>query len=103
MCPSVSVSFPAFRNHYVRVNQHDSHFSVTCSIKACAYTTKNWGNFKVYLSSKHRREELNIMEGADGDNAEIAEEVRASLPFDKDHFNAMYTLSLQSEHNLPVI
>lgn len=103
MCPFGTQSFKAFRNHYVRTHQNDANFSVACCIGQCGYTTRKWATFRSHLSRKHSNTiavENIVTVGEASENASSEEEVQHSQAIDKKYFNAMFCLSLQSEHNL---
>ena len=76
----------------------------------CLYKPKKPATFRDGLSRKHPEPFLDSMvdvthngnaNSNDGyDSQDLAGELQFSLAFDKAHFNAIYTLSLQAEHNL---
>jgi hypothetical protein len=101
LCVFSTDVYASFQKHFVRNHKHDPHFSVACCIDSCAYTSQNWNTYKVHVHRKHSHinteEPLQEIEDEDdGVEAPVVHAPAADLP----HFNAMFTLCLESKHNM---
>ena len=103
LCLYSTELFPLFQKHYIRCHRHDPNFSVACCIGSCAYTTKTWNNFKVHVHQKHHETSDNAMDAdiallQNNDEPEMALSDEC-IP-DVAHFNAMFTLCLETKFNM---
>ena len=100
-------TFLDFKNHYARTHQHEPNFRVACQIGSCGYTTKKWNNFKVNVTRTHKHV-INLNRHANSDETIVDQTIDSdfddcnpTLPLlDVGHYNAMYSLGLQAEHNI---
>ena len=97
LCVYSTDTFALFRKHYVRSHKNDPHFWVACCIDSCAYTTNSWVNYRVHVHRKHK--EINPSEHVEEEVEEDDELPVLSIP-DISHFNSMFTLSLETKHNM---
>ena len=106
-----------YKNHIVRLHQHDPNFIVHCVIKGCAYTTKSWNAYKLHLRRSHACIDAEVNEPADTDHTclghagdadetdndlemEVDNESRLDQEMKTSFANANFLLALEGKHRM---
>ena len=102
-CPFRTSLFSLFQSHYVRRHRNEPNFFIACCIDSCSYTTKRWGAFRVHVHRKHKHiieeDDVAVHEDDSGGRGDAVDNVTHQSQ-DISYSNAMYTLSLETQHKM---
>ena len=101
MCAYATDQFINFQKHYVRRHKHDPHFNIACCIDTCCYATNKWGNYRVHVHRKHpaivhTENQADVLNDEEENNVEAQDQ----CDVDPRSYNASFTLSLETKHNM---
>ena len=101
MCAYATDQFSNFQKHYVRRHKHDPHFNIACCIDTCCYATNKWGNYRVHVHRKHpaivhTENQADVLNDEEENNVEAQDQ----CDVDPRSYNASFTLSLETKHNM---